>query len=78
MSADAWETPCPVNIDGVHCQHWYDAAACCGCGAPAESKCPRCFNYLSVCGHDLSFADRIRTVRPSFTGLPTKAPREGQ
>ena len=30
------ETPCPKREDGQHCDCWYDGAACCACGAPAE------------------------------------------
>ena len=27
---------CPVREDQQHCNCWYDSAACCACGAPAE------------------------------------------
>lgn len=37
MSLDE-ETPCPKREDGVHCVHWWDGAACCGCGAPASEE----------------------------------------
>ena len=30
---------CPKREDGAHCNCWYDAEACCSCGAPA---CPAC------------------------------------
>ena len=27
------EGACPVNDDGVHCEHWWDGGSCCSCGA---------------------------------------------
>lgn len=32
MSEKEWETPCPKREDEIHCVHWYDGEACCGCG----------------------------------------------
>jgi hypothetical protein len=44
-AAGAQETPpsdedesCPKRDDGQHCSCWYDAEACCACGAPALSR----------------------------------------
>lgn len=28
-----WESNCPSREDRTHCDHWYDGAACCACGA---------------------------------------------
>lgn len=36
--ADDEETPCPKMDDGKHCIHWYDGAACCACGDPAQTE----------------------------------------
>jgi hypothetical protein len=34
----AEETPCPVSLDKIHCQHWYDGEICHFCGAPAMTE----------------------------------------
>lgn len=37
------------------------------------AKCERCGNYLQICGHDLPFKERIKTVRANYSGWgPTK------
>lgn len=30
--SEDWETPCPVQEDGKHCNCWYDGEVCCSCG----------------------------------------------
>lgn len=35
-------------------------------------RCATCSNWLSICGHDLPFAERIKSVSIDRTSLRTK------
>lgn len=34
----------------------------------AEDRCQQCGNYLVICGHNLSFTERMKTVRANYIG----------
>jgi hypothetical protein len=48
----------------------YDYEAhCLSCGITKRDRCEKCGNWLRLCGHDLPFAEKIKTIRIDKGGL---------
>ena len=51
----------------------------CSCGkrhgtdlVRSETRCDRCHNWLSICGHNLPFAERMKSIGIDRTSLTVK------
>lgn len=64
---------CPPGLQHTVPAHPEPCEKCTAENGRSTDRCERCRNYLSLCGHDLPFSERAKSIRANYTGWgPTK------